>query len=177
MFVELDDYPALLALRKAWREVAGELERLQGERFVAWPERFLYRGDWQVFPLYKFGQKVEDCCGLCPQTTVLVEAVPGMVTAGFSRMLPGTHIEPHKGYTGKVLRFHLGLTEAEECGLRVGTETRTWFPGSAFIFDDTVEHEAWNRGDRERTILLLDFKRDPSAVLHILPILRNLDAS
>jgi hypothetical protein len=26
------------------------------------------------------------------------------------------------------------------------------------VFDDTVEHEAWNRSDRPRVVLLLDFK-------------------
>ncbi|MBD2445599.1 aspartyl/asparaginyl beta-hydroxylase domain-containing protein [Nostoc sp. FACHB-152] len=28
-----------------------------------------------------------------------------------------------------------------------------------FIFDDTVEHEAWNRSDSPRIILLIDFAK------------------
>ena len=26
------------------------------------------------------------------------------------------------------------------------------------LFDDTIEHEAWNRSDRTRVVLLLDFR-------------------
>ena len=46
------------------------------------------------------------------------------------------------------------------CAIRVGRETRTWSPGSCFVFDDTQEHEAWNRAASTRVVLLFDFKRD-----------------
>ena len=44
----------------------------------------------------------------------------------------------------------------EGCGFRVGGETREWRTGEAFVFDDTIEHEAWNRGDSLRVVLILD---------------------
>jgi hypothetical protein len=28
--------------------------------------------------------------------------------------------------------------------------------GSAFAFDDTIEHEAWNRSKRDRAVLIID---------------------
>ena len=85
-----------------------------------------------------------------------------MVTAGFSSMAANTHITPHRGYTDDVLRCHLGLVTPENCALRVSNQIRTWTPGSCFVFDDTQEHEAWNRSNATRIVLLLDFKRDES---------------
>jgi aspartyl/asparaginyl beta-hydroxylase (cupin superfamily) len=42
------------------------------------------------------------------------------------------------------------------CRFRVGSETRPWAPGTAWVFDDTIEHEAWNDSDEERAILIFD---------------------
>ena len=43
-----------------------------------------------------------------------------------------------------------------DCTFRVGGETRQWKVGEAWAFDDTIEHEAWNRSDRLRAILIFD---------------------
>ena len=40
--------------------------------------------------------------------------------------------------------------------VEVGGETRAWEVGRAFAFDDTIEHEAWNRSSKIRAILMLD---------------------
>ena len=82
------------------------------------------------------------------------------MTAGFSRLAPGAHIVPHRGYegyAGYVLRLHLGLDIPEDCTLRVGPVTKHWKEGTCFVFDDSTEHEAWNNGARPRTVLLCDF--------------------
>jgi aspartate beta-hydroxylase len=42
------------------------------------------------------------------------------------------------------------------CSFRVGNETRQWVEGQAWVFDDTIEHEAWNRSDKPRLILLFE---------------------
>ena len=42
------------------------------------------------------------------------------------------------------------------CGFRVGATTREWVPGEAWVFDDTIEHEAWNLSDTPRAILIFD---------------------
>lgn len=159
MFESIAEFPDLKAVCDGWQAIRAELEALDQRAFLDWPETSIYTGDWSVFPFYRFGEKVESTCDACPRTAALIEDIPGMVTAGFSRLSPGTHILPHAGYTDQVLRFHLGLTGGTECGLRVGDETRGWHPGSAFVFDDTQEHEAWNRGESDRVVLLLDFKR------------------
>ena len=43
--------------------------------------------------------------------------------------------------------------------MRVGNETRPWRTGELTLFDDSVEHEAWNDSDDTRVILLFDVAR------------------
>ncbi len=40
--------------------------------------------------------------------------------------------------------------------LAVGSQARTFQAGTAWAFDDTIEHEAWNDSDEPRAILILD---------------------
>src|SRR3546814_9157183 len=54
---------------------------------------------------------------------------------------------------------HLPLIVPDGCALRVGAETRGWREGELLIFDDSFEHEAWNRGGSDRTILLFEIWR------------------
>jgi len=53
-------------------------------------------------------------------------------------------------------RTKLPLIVPPDCGFRVGGETREWIPGKAWVFDDTIEHEAWNRSDSPRAVLIFD---------------------
>jgi aspartyl/asparaginyl beta-hydroxylase (cupin superfamily) len=86
---------------------------------------------------------------------------PLVFNAGYSFMAPGATISPHTGYTGDVLRFHLGLICPEgDCALRVGKEQHGWKDREAFLFDDTEEHEAWNRTEYGRLIIIADLRRD-----------------
>ena len=36
---------------------------------------------------------------------------------------------------------------------------REWRQGHAWVFDDTIEHEAWNDSDQTRVVLLFDVWR------------------
>lgn len=159
MFHDPVAYPFTSTLEGGWLKIREELENLHRSNFIPWPERFLYGQGWDVFGFYAFGKKIPRNCELCPETTRLIEQVPGLTTAGFSSLAPGTHIAAHVGYTSAVLRCHLGLVVPDGCTMRVGSETRQWQEGRCLVFDDTVEHEVWHRGDRPRVILLLDFLR------------------
>ena len=74
----------------------------------------------------------------------------------FSILQAGKHIPPHTGVTNTRTIIHLPLIVPPGCEFRVGGETREWREGEAFAFDDTIEHEAWNRSDRDRAVLILD---------------------
>lgn len=173
MFYQTSEFPGLSPLVENHETIVREMLALPPTAFVDWPEA-IYQGTWRVFPFYRFGEKVDACCRLCPRTTALIEQVEGMVTAGFSKLAPGVEIHPHRGYTGNVLRFHLGLIGGDQCGLKVGGETRTWHPGSNFVFDDTVQHSAWNRGGADRVILLMDILRPGADRVECPPHLRHL---
>ena len=165
MFFDTSEFEFTATLEANWLLIRQELEQLQQCHFVPWPEKFLYENTWEVFGLYHIGTKLKDNCRLCPNTTRLVEMIPGITTAGFSSLAPGTHIKPHVGYSKAVLRCHLGLIVPDKCMLRVGNQTRNWQEGKCLIFDDTIEHEAWNCSEKIRTILLIDVKK-PKAMLN-----------
>jgi beta-hydroxylase len=158
MFYSNDQFPFTMALEQNWLVIRQELLRLKEGQFLDWPEKHLYGEGWSVFGLYAYGLRLDKNCKLCPETARVVEQIPDLVTAGFSHLKPNTHIKPHRGHPEGVLRCHLGLLVPEDCGLRVGHETRSWQEGKCLVFDDTVEHEAWNRSDKSRVVLLLDFR-------------------
>ena len=160
MFLDRHAFTFVPGLERNWQAIRDEALAMQNSAMTLWPERFLYVGNWEVLGLYAFGRKLAQNCSLCPETTRWVETIPGLTTAGFSLLGPNTHIRPHRGYTGAVLRCHLGLVVPDSgCELRVGAETRRWVEGECIVFDDTVEHEAWNSSTKARLVLLLDFLR------------------
>lgn len=80
----------------------------------------------------------------------------------FSIFEPGKHLPPHRGFYNGVLRFHLGLIVPEprdRIAIRVGNRICHWEEGRALIFDNSHEHEAWNRTDKTRVVLFVDFVR------------------
>jgi beta-hydroxylase len=159
MFLDSADFAFTRALEQNWRAIRAEFEALDAAALTPWPERDLYSKGWDVVGLYAFGRRLDANCQRCPLTASLVEAIPGMSTAGFSYLHPGTHIKPHCGYTNSVLRCHLGVIVPAGCSMRVGCETRGWEEGRCLVFDDTVEHEVWHRGASPRVVLLVDFAR------------------
>jgi Aspartyl/asparaginyl beta-hydroxylase and related dioxygenases len=160
MFYPTHQFSFTQPLCEAWRSIAEECRTLLAEEFTPWPETHLYTQGWQVYGLYFNGNPILENCVFCPVTTELVKRVPGMVTAGFSRLRAGCHIRPHIGYSDKVIRVHLTLESNTHCRLRVGHETKRWSEGECLVFNDRVEHEAWNEGDSDRTVLLLDVQRE-----------------
>jgi aspartate beta-hydroxylase len=69
---------------------------------------------------------------------------------------PRLRLRPHTGVSNVRAIIHLPLIVPAKCGFRVGGETRKWRVGEAWAFDDTIEHEAWNRSDQLRVILIFD---------------------
>jgi Aspartyl/Asparaginyl beta-hydroxylase len=125
----------------------------------------LDKNDWGAAWLLKNGEVVEGMADACPAALAALALAPQPVIparaplALFSRLTPGTHIAPHHGMLNTRLICHLPLIVPDGCGLRVGAETRAWQPGKLTIFDDSFEHEAWNRGSSDRTVLLFEIWR------------------
>ena len=118
--------------------------------------------DWGASFLWEYGVRNDAVCAQCPNTAAALAAVPQShlpgkaPTAFFSVLKGGAHIPPHTGVTNTRTIIHLPLVVPAGCAFRVGGETREWREGEAFAFDDTIEHEAWNRSDDERIVLIFD---------------------
>jgi aspartate beta-hydroxylase len=117
---------------------------------------------WSAFFLWRDGLRINAHADRCPRTSALLEKapcadVPGYApTAFFSILDKKSHIPPHTGVTNSRLIVHLPLVVPPHCRFRVGSDVREWQPGKAWVFDDTIEHEAWNESDVLRAILIFD---------------------
>jgi hypothetical protein len=121
--------------------------------------------DWSAFFLVKNGEVVADNASLCPRTMAALEHAPLPRVRGrdpmvlFSVLKPGVRIPPHNGFLNSRLICHLPLIVPAGCHFRVGNEQREWRRGKAWVFDDSIEHEAWNSSRETRVILLFDIWR------------------
>lgn len=177
-FFERADFDWAPAVEAATNAIRSELLAMidnNSDRFgpyvTASPDRpppnnpLLDKPDWGAAWLWKDGVVAEGMGELCPATLAALDAAPQPMIPGrapialFSRLTPGTHIQPHHGMLNTRLICHLPLIVPDGCGIRVGAETRSWRAGEMLIFDDSFEHEAWNRGTSDRTILLFEIWR------------------
>jgi len=117
---------------------------------------------WSTFFLWKNGTRNEENCQRCPRSAAALEGlsmahIPEFSpTAMFSVLQPRTTIPAHTGSTNARLICHLPLILPSNCRFRVGNDTREWKMGEAFVFDDSIEHEAWNDSDEVRVVLIFD---------------------
>jgi aspartyl/asparaginyl beta-hydroxylase (cupin superfamily) len=118
--------------------------------------------DWTAIHLLQNGDRVEANARHCPRTMALLERLPQPSIPGaspnamFSLLAPQTAIPPHVGVNNARLVCHLPLVVPDGCWFRVGAETRYWNRGEAFVFDDTIEHEALNASDQLRVVFIFD---------------------
>ena len=122
--------------------------------------------DWSAFYLWKAGAPVPENVARFPATMAALEGAPLCRVPGrtpsilFSLLRPGAHIPPHHGFMNARYICHLPLIVPEGCAMRVGSETRAWSEGRACVFDDSIEHEAWNRNPEHlRVVMIFDIWR------------------
>lgn len=178
-FYERSGFPWLEKLEKSTGDIRNELVALlakqneEGANFTPYVDHAegaaqsqwgdLNRSpDWGAYFLWDDGRPVAEHIEACPRTAELLRQFPLAEVPGaapnvfFSLLRPGTHIPPHTGVTNARLIVHLPLIVPEGCWFRVGNETRVVREGQAWVFDDTIEHEAKNESGRPRIILIFD---------------------
>ena len=118
---------------------------------------------WTGFHFHRHGQRIAANCARCPRTAAALDALPLQHIPGhapealFSVLRPGTHIPPHTGVINGRLTVHLPLLVPADCGgLAVAREARPWREGECLVFDDSFVHEAINRSDQTRAVLIFD---------------------
>lgn len=139
-----------------------ELGSYREERRLAIHHQGLNKtGKWNVCYLFAAGEKSEESKLYFPETTRMLEGIPGMGVVGqayFSVLAPGTHIPAHCGPTNVRLRLQLALEMPKGCQMRIGDRIHDWDEGhQVLVFDDSFEHEVWIRAASERIVLILDF--------------------
>jgi aspartate beta-hydroxylase len=175
-FFRREDFPWLDVLEAATAEITAEaVAAFAGDRagfkpYVDFPPgtpidewASLNRSlKWSVYPLWHDGEQIPGHAQKCPTTAAVLAQLPlcdiprYAPGAFFSVLAPHTRLPPHSGTTNTRSIVHLPLLSPEGCGFRVGAEVRNWKKGSAWVFDDSIEHEAWNDSDEIRIILIFD---------------------
>ena len=121
--------------------------------------------NWSAFHLIENGTPVAGNADRCPAAMAALADLPIPKIEGrspmalFSVLKPHTHIPPHSGMLNTRLIVHLPLIVPDACRLRVGNDVRPVIAGKVMIFDDSIEHEAWNDSGETRVILLFEIWR------------------
>lgn len=123
---------------------------------------------WKVIVFKGFGTNFDKIRALFPNTCRAIELIEEHSSAMISVLEPGKHIPPHTGLYKGVLRYHLGLKVPSHTGIRVKDIEAHWEEGKSLVFDDTFEHEAWNKSDETRAVLFVDFLRPLPFPLNVL---------
>ena len=179
------DYPCIAHLERDWEAIRDEIPPFDADRRLEYPHRSRtawnndeaaelsrslqsgwMRGwqndaDWFNFPLVYDGRPIDRAAELCPRTLELLLRHPNVRIAGYSVLMPGSTLDPHRDLTGPPhgsMAFNMLLTPGVASSLTVGGRRHDHAAGKAVVFDATKEHSARNHDpDRVRTILYVDF--------------------
>ena len=174
-FYDRAAFPWLDGIEAATRDIREELRALVGPGFAPYvtqtPGRprndqagLVDNPDWSALFLFKDGIELS-AAQQCPATmraladaplTRIPKRTPSIL---FSKLAAGARIPPHTGMLNTRLICHLPLIVPDGCVFRVGNDERAWVEGKAWAFDDSIEHEAWNRSAQDRYILIFDVWR------------------
>jgi beta-hydroxylase len=173
-FYDILLYPFLQEIEKNYQIIQQEFDYVVASHDLLqeWPQKQMtdYKSDkWKVIPIYSrtnfYNQReklfVYD--NYFPKTLSLLHSVIGddLCDVAFSQLSPKSRILPHYGYFSNALRCHLGLKiPAGDCGLIVNGQTKNWQEGKLLVFNEALEHTAWNETTQERIILMFDFIPD-----------------
>lgn len=161
---EAEQFPFMKELAAHTDELREEYLRVGRQRLKPWHDTHITdQSVWNACPLIFAERKHRTNWDACPVTRSLVENVPGLIAAGFYVLSPHAHLLPHNNMQRDVYRLHLGIIVPEGCSFRVGDQVRDWKEGEWLMFDPNYRHEAWNRSDEYRVILLMDVWRDPAS--------------
>lgn len=167
--LDMRDFTWTCELRRHWRAIRDEAAAVALERGAA-PGLFDRGPDhragaapdsWRSLLLHGHGDPITENIARCPATAAALAGIPGLVSAFFSVLAPGTHIPSHRGVTKALVTCHLGLIvpQGGDVRMRVGDRVVRWAEGETLVFDDTHDHEVWNDSAGTRVVLSLQFRR------------------
>lgn len=184
---KIQEVPVLVELLKNWKDIRQEVLNLIADPYFLhdypkWDKAGgvseLYEHYWKVCPLSRFDHEytanfmtpeqkqyvrmiIATARSRCPTIDKCItdlENEGNLGSAFISRLIPGSIINPHHGYTNDWMRIHLGLVCDPDCKITVGGETRTWEEGKLLAFHDGQLHSVKHSGTQERIVLSVDIK-------------------
>lgn len=177
-FLDPDLQPWAARLRDAFPAIRDEAVRTFAEDQQAFGDFVQLKGNarmsdyvggsaatpaWEAFFFYRRGKRFDTNHQRCPETSAVLESLDLCRIADqtpeicFSLLKAGSHILPHFGVSNTRTVMHLPLVVPADCALHLlGVGEHHWREGELMMFDDTFEHEAWNRSNSHRLILLMD---------------------
>jgi len=123
-------------------------------------ERITQGNSWKIFLLKAYRRTFWNNSKLCPQTFALCTKIPEITSLAYSVLEAGTHLTPHRGVYAGVLRCLIPLAvPTGDCGMKIDGQLYRFSKGTPLVFDDTIEHESWNKTHGRRVVLFIDFVR------------------
>lgn len=177
---QLDDYDDSAKVQKAYDALILRTDDLRKEYLRLKEQQLMIRerecihdidkGHWSRFEVNGAWQKLDDhgCSQDSPIACTLYHQLRRkglrVIRAGYSAIEANTHIRPHYGVTNGQLKFHLGLIvpsskqDEDPCAyIRIANQTHSWSEGDVLFFDDSYEHEVWNKCNSERVVFQVVF--------------------
>jgi hypothetical protein len=165
-WMHVNHYPEISAAAMAFKshhtEIREEILR-RSEEGVGYYE---VRGgppieEWRSVYLKRSGVYDNDEAARFPITMAVLERHTKSIQYAlgevhFSILDPGAHIPKHSDPANFFVSFHYTVLVPPSCAISVGGEARMIEEGVAYLFDHSVEHEAWNRSTTRRIHLLFD---------------------
>lgn len=164
-FYDPDIFPELKPLKDNWTGIREEIEAYERNNGLM-AEMDSYtppentENQWSHIYLMSYLWKFHKNQKKFPFLTSIVNQIPNCTYATISVLPPNTVIKPHYGDTNGVLRSHLGIIIPDKLpniGIKVGEEERDWSEGELLCFSIVKKHKAWNKSDKRRYIVILDF--------------------
>jgi len=131
-------------------------------------------GSWRLYGLI-LNKKILETSKNCPQTMKLLNKVSERIlNAGFSILEPGSITKPHVGHNDKFYRVHIPMIIPKNnqklktsildkscinkklSVFQVENDFIAWKDDEYFIFNDLCLHNAWNKTEENRIVLLID---------------------
>lgn len=162
-------FPELSILKDNWKQIRDEIlsyESRKGELkgMSAYTVPDTAGGQWTVKYLTSFMMHYHKNREDFPFICSLIDKIPNVVFACISVLPPASEIKPHFGDTNGIVRAHLGLVVPAPyptIAIKVGQEEKGWSEGELLCFINVQKHQVWNRSDKRRYVLMVDFVPEP----------------
>ncbi len=114
---------------------------------------------WKTSNFIFWSERNEKNCEKIPNTISIFSQINGLISLGISVLESGVIVKPHQGDTNGIIRCHYALSIPDSlpnCGIKVGSEEKSWREGETILFCDAHEHTAWNKSNKPRFVLIFD---------------------